>query len=80
MSPLCLSVVDDCPYVPVPGFPAKFESKSVPGAIYTCPFGQVFDFDYFPCGCFPIANPTGPPPGERDRERPPILSTASCIH
>ncbi|KAK2180932.1 hypothetical protein NP493_419g01003 [Ridgeia piscesae] len=53
---------DECPYIPVAGFPAKFESKSVPGAIYTCPFGQVFDFDYFPCGCFPIANPTGPPP------------------
>ena len=43
----------DCQYKPVDDHPEQFESKLVPGAIYNCPYGQKFDFDFFPCGCFP---------------------------
>ncbi|KAI0233149.1 hypothetical protein LSAT2_016589 [Lamellibrachia satsuma] len=44
---------DSCPYKPVAGHPEKFESKTAPGLIQTCPVGMVFDFNFFPCGCFP---------------------------
>lgn len=46
-----------CPYKPVMGNPALFASKTVPGAIYSCPNGMQFDFLSIPCGCFPPTVP-----------------------
>ena len=42
-----------CPYKPAAGGPELFASKTVPGAVYSCPYGMTFDFLSVPCGCFP---------------------------
>jgi len=47
----------DCPYKPAAGGPELFASKTVPGAVFSCPYGMTFDFLSVPCGCFPPSVP-----------------------
>ena len=68
------SISDDCPYKPVDGHEAQFESKTVAGAIYNCPYGLIFDYDATPCGCFrekqvPIGKESTPTYGRRPQSR-----------